>query len=254
MKNTWIVLVLVFWQGLVFGIEQDYYQALMRSGNEAYQSNQWDSALANYEMVLDAGLKSTNLYYNVGNVHFKLGNVSEAILFYERALKLSPGDQDVLYNLNIANTRIIDAMESLPTPFYKDWFTSFRNTFTSKGWSYLGLVFFWLFCASVVLFLLTQQAFVKKLAFVVALPLVLIAATGMVMANQQQNSCTSEDSAIVFQASVNVQSEPSANSTRLFVVHEGLKVSISQQVNNWFEVVLPDGNKGWIHADELQII
>jgi len=254
MKLGWIIGLFVLWQGLVFGVEQDYYQSLINAGNEAYQANEWDEALANYQEVLDAGLMNANIYYNIGNVHYKLGHIPEAILFYERSLKLAPGDPDVSHNLSIANKYILDVMEPLPPLFYEEWMQVFKNSFTAKGWAYIGLICFWLLTATTLVFLLTQQTAIKKFSFVFLFAFIAISGLGFLMAQYQQDSCSAQDTAIIFEASVDMHSEPSSSSTRLYVVHEGLKVSISQLVNNWYEVILPDGSKGWIKASQVQVI
>ena len=254
MKLGWIIGFFVLWQGLVFGVEQDYYQNLIADGNKAYQENDWDAALVNYKEVLDAGLVNANIYYNIGNVYYKLGNIPEAILYYERSLKLAPGDPDVSHNLKIANQYILDVMEPLPPLFYEEWFKIFRNSFTAKGWSFIGLTCFWLLVATILVFLLTQHTAVKKFSFVFVFAFIALSGLGFVMAQSQQDSCSDQDTAIIFEASVDMHSEPSVSSTRLYVVHEGLKVSISQFVNDWYEVILPDGSKGWVKASQVQVI
>jgi tetratricopeptide (TPR) repeat protein len=254
MKSYLIVLLSLLAFLTVQAETNGHYHKLMEEGNFHYQNNAFEEALAKYNEVIDAGFYSAELYYNSGNCYYKLNQIPEAILYYEKALKLDPSDSDAAFNLEIANTQIIDEITPLPTLFYEEWISTFRQTFSSKSWSLISILFFWLLLGTLVTYLLTGNVGVKKLSFVALLFAGVCSLASFRMAGVMHKTETVSAYAIIFEPSVDVRSEPSGDSTRLFVIHEGLKVATESDVNGWVEVVLPDGNKGWVPKDALTVI
>jgi len=127
MKKNIILLLFLFINLLVFGISNDEAEAIFNKGNQAYQDGKYDEALSNYR-ILEADFVSFELLYNIGNTYYKLENIPEAILFYERAKKIDPSNEDLKTNLQIANLKVIDKIDKLPTLAITD----FGNSFVSK--------------------------------------------------------------------------------------------------------------------------
>ncbi len=232
----------------------DHYVRLIEEGNLHYQENAFEEALSKYNQVIDAGFYSSELYYNTGNCYYKLNQIPESILYFEKALKIDPTDSDAAFNLEIANTRIIDEITPLPTLFYEEWMNTFEHTFSSKNWSVISILFFWSMLGTLVTYFLTNHVGVKKLSFVALVFAGTLSLASFRMAIVMHKAESESTSAIIFEASVDVRSEPSEDATRLFVIHEGLKVETESIVKGWVEVVLPDGNKGWVPEEALTLI
>jgi len=226
----------------------------LNQANQLYREAQYQKAAQLYEQVLKNGYESTALYYNLGNCYFKLENIPAAVLAYERAKRLSPRDDDVSYNLRLANLRVVDKIEPLPQLFFIEWWNGFLAWFSSDGWAIFAIVFLWGAGVGGAVFLLFRSAIVQRLAFSVALVSVLCCAISGIGLYQQLYRARSDRSAIVFSPSVSVKSAPDAQSTDLFVIHEGVRVEITDQVGDWKKVRLADGKIGWLPAEEIQLI
>ncbi len=129
-KNIAIILTVILLSGISFSFASEE-TTTFQQGNEYYQQKHYDKAVETYEKLVQSGYEGTSLYYNLGNAYYRTGKVGYAILYYEKALKLSPGDDDIIHNLNIANLKIIDKVESLPEFFLFQWWEGLLAFFSS---------------------------------------------------------------------------------------------------------------------------
>ena len=222
--------------------------------NQLYRSGEYQKAVQLLAQVVKNGYESPALYYNLGNAYFKQNNIPASILNYERAKRLSPNDDDINYNLQLANLRVIDKIEPIPRLFIINWWKSFVNLFSSSGWSWVAIIFLWVaaICGAFI-FVLRSITF-QRLAFVgiiIALFMIVLSAIGMF---QRYQSELKEQWAVVFAQTVSVKSAPDAQSTDLFVLHEGVKVEFLDAVGHWRKIRLADGKVGWLMTETVQVI
>ena len=226
----------------------------LSQANQLYREAQYQKAAQLYEQVLKNGYESAALYYNLGNCYFKLENIPAAVLSYERAKRLSPRDEDVSYNLRLANLRVVDKIEPLPQLFFIEWWNGFLTLFSSDGWAIAAIISLWVAGIGGALFLLFRTAIAQRVAFSVALVSVLSCAISGIGVYQQLRGERADRAAIVFSPSVSVKSAPDAQSTDLFVIHEGVKVELTDEVGDWKKVRLADGKIGWLPVEVIQLI
>ena len=222
--------------------------------NTAYINADYVAAIDGYEKLLDSGLESNWLYLNLGNAYFKRGMNGKAILNYNRALKLAPSDDDIRYNLSIAEARTQDRIESVPVFFVKRWIVSLGRSVGSNTWAVLSLVFFalMLFCTGV--YLLLRRVSFQKAGFCGALVSLLLFVVSVAYASAGRKARLHPDEAVVMSSAAPVKSSPDASSTDIFVLHEGTKVGVRNSLGDWREIVIADGNKGWIQASAIEMI
>ncbi len=249
---TAIVTLCLMWLAPgVCGAQESFFD----EGNQRYQNGDFTSALVSYARILDDGLESGDLYYNIGNTYFKLGELGPAILYYERARRLMPGDDDLLANLALA--RSLTADEITPLPGF--WL------FRAIGW-WVGLLgrpaLVWLVgvayviaIAALILVILRPAtvlaAWARRLAIAGATVTVVF---GLNLAARELGIGAAEE-AVIMAEETEVQSAPSDDSAlQIFAVHEGTKVRIDRRSDEWIEIVLEDGKVGWIRADQLEPI
>lgn len=228
-------------------------EALLKKGNAAYAKEQYKEALAAYQQVLDAGYESAALYFNMGNASYKLNEVPLAILNYEKAQKLTPGDEDLKINLKLANTKITDRIEQVPEFFLNSWWKGFIFFFSAGTLSVLNIVCFLLGFALLIAYLFLVEVFRKKTAFYAGIVVLSLGVLCFVMA-LAQSSYMNKRQAIVFSGAADVKSGPDTKQKTLFVVHAGTKVNIRESNNEWINVELPDGNSGWIPSADVKEI
>lgn len=229
-------------------------QSKWEQANKLYQNDEYTTAILLYEELLNADQHSAQIYYNLGNAYFKNNNLGKAILNYNRALLLDPSDEDIQHNLMIANARTIDKIEPTPQFFIKTWLVDFGGIFSSDTWAILSLVFLGTTLFGVTLWLISTTLPIRKLGFYCALISVVITITSVIYSQSAYNKQTSQSQAIIMNSGAPVKSSPSASGKDLFLLHEGTKVEILNTMDHWDEIVLEDGNKGWIQQSALERI
>jgi len=223
----------------------------LSKANELYKSGKYQDAVLIYEYILDQGYESKELYYNLGNAYYKQNVISKAILYYEKALLLDPNDEDVIYNLELANRFVVDKIEVLPEFFITAWINDLRNMFSSDIWAIISLSSFILMLILISFYLYSHDLVIKKTTFWLSFLILIISATSFIFSFKQKHKILSENTAIVISPSVTVKSSPDASGTDLFVIHEGTKVWIEDKISDWKEIKLSDGSKGWLKKDEI---
>ncbi len=222
--------------------------------DSAYMKNDYTAAIQIYESLLSKG-ESAEVYYNLGNSYYKTDNIAKAILNYERALLLEPGNSDIRANLEVARSKTIDKMEAAPEIFFVSWINDLINCMSERAWSIFAIVFFLLFIVTLYFFIFSKQVLIKKIGFFSSLACLILVVLANIFAAQQKSKLTQRNNAIVMNPSVVVHSTPSESGTNLFVLHEGSKVLIKDNsMKEWKEIQLEDGKVGWIPTEALEVI
>ena len=224
------------------------------SGNEYYQQKKWKESVEAYEAAIGQGMESSELYYNLGNAYYKLKNLPAAILNYERAHLLKPGDEDILYNLKLANEKIADKVAPESKTFPERIWQRLLFLFNTNGWALLAAVLIWIAFGTATVFLFTRNSVTKKITFFSTLITVALAVTSLLMAYESFQYSRSTDTAIVFATNTYIKSEPDASSTDLFILHEGAKVRVINESNGWKKIRFGSNKIGWIRVEDIQMI
>ena len=253
-RRTYILtaLMLVFTAGLVIG--QEERSEKFRKGVEYYTASNYQGALDEWLEIYDTGYRSAELNYNIGNAYFKLNNVPGAILFFERARLLKPGDSNINYNLQIARTLVVDKFEEIPELFFVKWYDFLALILQTNTWAVISIVTFVLFLILLSVYIYSRGYRTKVIGFWTAMLLLLISVSSLAFTVRNRNLVYSSMEAVIFAPSVNGKSSPDSSGTDLFVLHEGSKVKIEDNVGEWYEIKLSDGNKGWVPSNSLTII
>jgi len=219
-----------------------------------YSSGKYQEALDEWMSVYNAGVRSASLDYNIGNAFFKVSNIAGAILYYERALLLKPGDEDIRYNLQIARTLVVDKFVEIPELFFIRWYDFISLSLSSNLWAKISIISFIIFLCSLSLYIFTSRYRYKVIGFWLALFLLLLSIASVSFSMRNKNLIYNNPKAIIFNPLVNGKSSPDNSGTDLFVLHEGTIVTIEDMVGGWYEIRLSDGNKGWIPSNSLEKI
>jgi tetratricopeptide (TPR) repeat protein len=222
---------------------------LMSQGNNYYQKEEYREAIQKYEEILAQGYESPALYYNLGNAYFKIGRIGPSILNYERGLKLNPSDEDIRYNLKLVNARRIDRIEEVPKIFLVSWWVSLVTLFSAEGWLYIVLTFYLLCLLSVALFVSAKRMLARRTAVLtLASSLFLMIFTIIILVTQYQRE-RSNEYGILLESVITVKNAPDSKAGDAFVIHEGIKFEILDELNEWTKIGLADGKVGWLPPD-----
>jgi len=221
---------------------------LFEKANRTYNNSDYTSAITLYDSILTIGLESSELYYNLGNCHYKAQDWANAIWHYEKSLKLEKNDKTI-QNLELANLKIIDRIEEIPQLFYKKWWSSFISLFNTFSWQLISILIIWL---ALTIKILSQFTNYKKeyfLSILYSLALISIFAT---YSSYQKNITKKE--AIIFTSSIVVNSAPTTNSTNLFSLHSGSKIEILDTIGEWINIKIANGSSGWIKESGCKVL
>lgn len=222
--------------------------------DSAYVHGQYQQAISDYETLLKQGA-SADLYYNLGNAYYRTENIPEAVLNYERALLLSPGDRDIRFNLQIARSKTFDKIVPESEMFFVTWYRSLVNMMSVDGWARTALVALAFTIILLLVYLFTDRIWLRKVGFFGGVALLLLFVGANIFAWQQKKDLLNRKGAIIFAPAVTVKSTPAANGTDLFILHEGTKVVITDSsMKDWKEIRIADGKEGWIESKHIRVI
>ena len=228
--------------------------ATKAEADSAYVNGNYQEAIKVYESLLKHG-ESAELYYNLGNAYYRTENITRAVLNYERALLLSPGDGDIRFNLQIARSKTIDKIVPESEMFFVTWYRSLVNIMSVDGWGRMALVSLALVIVLFLVYLFSARVWVQKVGFFGGGILLVVFVFSNFFAWQQRQQLLNREGAIVVAPSVTVKSTPAQNGTDLFILHEGTKVVITDSsMKSWREIRLADGKKGWIESKKIELI
>jgi tetratricopeptide (TPR) repeat protein len=214
--------------------------------NNLYAAGDYREAITHYNMIEASGEVSADLFYNIGNAYFKQNIVSKAILYYERAIKLRPGDPDISHNLALANAMTVDKIEAVPEFFVFTWIKNMRSNAGADMWAWLSIILFALCLLLFGLFLFARNITLRKFSFFLSILILLGSMNCGVFAYYQKKELHDTSAAIITPAVITVKSSPDASGKDLFILHEGTKVTILETLGEWQCIKLADGKQGWI--------
>ncbi len=224
----------------------------------AYREKNYVESIKLYEAQVvrnrSINQESAQLYYNLGNAYFRDNQIAKAIVNYERALLINPGDSDIRHNLRFAKTRIEDKIDSADSFFINKWVRSLQNLYSANTWAIIGVVLFTLFIVAIGVYMISLQLSMRKISFYVGIVLFFAVVITNVFAFQQKRKITNRSTAIVMSASVSIYTSPDAHSQELFRLHEGAKVTIKREEGRWIEIVIANGSVGWLQKMNVEVI
>lgn len=255
LRKVVTVVTLLLSLGASMNIQAKDLDSLWTAGVQAYTDGKFSDASAAWTSIEESGQKSAKLYYNLGNAWFKQGNYPKAILNYERALRLDPSYSDARYNLEFTSNFVQDKIEPVPEFILKSVARKVCYVMGSNAWAVIFLVLLAAALVMGLLFLLGSSVGKRRAGFYCGIVLLLLSAGALSFSVWQKSDSVKTDTAIVMSPVSSVKSSPSSGSSKdLFVIHEGTKVTILDEVGSWKNIALADGRQGWITSNELEVI
>ena len=228
--------------------------SLFHKGNALYEEGKYEEALGVYNQVLQAAQESADLYYNMGNAAYRSNSIGYAILYYEKALKLEPTHDDAASNLEFVSRYRLDAFEEVPQLFLRGWIRGFVHLMPERTWSIFSILFFLIVLSGFLVYLFSKRIGLKKTGFLSALVALLLFGLAFSSAASRHREIIHPDAGIILAPSVVVRSSPSESGTELFILHEGTRIEVNEEVSGWQNIRVIDGREGWILAEDFDSI
>lgn len=246
LTQAFVLVALLFISCFSFG--QDVFQ----KSNEAYKNANYETAIKGYESILAAKKQSPELYFNLGNAHYKLNQIGPAIYYYEKALQLNPKHKDAKINLSIANQKKIDAIKEKPKVGFEALLRKFTSFFHYDTWAIWSIVNVFLVVACFISFSFVKTTFKKRLFFIGILLFAFLMLISLSAGFFERNMVRNEVFAIVFEEEILVKNEPVNQASDAFKLHEGTKVEIISEEDNWSKIYINDDLEGWVLSNQLK--
>lgn len=243
-----IIVVLIF---ISLTIVKADINLVMQKGNEFYKNNQYQLAIDEYNKLIKQGYEGTSIYYNLGNAHYRLGKIGYAILYFEKALKFSPSDEDIKHNLSLARLGMKDKVDTLPPFFIFNIWEGLLASFSVTGWTVVVYIVFIVLLLCIVAYFFSRSATQQRVSFFSGVGFGVLLLLTIALLSVKMNKEFNVKDGIIVESSVIVKSSPDNSSKDEFIIHEGLKVRLEDKVDDWVKIRLDDGKIGWILEKNL---
>ncbi len=243
--------LLIFGAASVRAVDQSSPQTSFFQANTLYKQGEFAAAVTEYEQVVHAGLESAPLYFNLGNAYFKAGDKGRAILNYERALRLQPGDPDVQANLSYARS-LSGGDECAPSLWHSIAFplagrVSARATASTACFLWLlvfGCLAAWHLWRAHPRWLLNLATAAAILWFIACLS----------AASEWWSNRPNQTAVIIAGGSTAARFEPAASGTEHYTLKQGSLVHVVERRDGWWQVARCDGRRGWVDGAALEAL
>ena len=222
------------------------------NANAAYNAGQFENAVILYKKILDNGQHSAELYFNLANSFYRLNQVGESIFYFEKAKQLNPNDQDILVNAAFAQNMAIDAVEVLPKSQITQWKEKTIGLLSQEGWAYFAVFLIWLLVLFWGIYLWNKVPFVKRTFFLLTIVSALLLMGSLSMAFIKSSNAEETTYGILFNQKIEVWAEPNSRAEVLFLLHEGTKVQMLDQLQEWQKIRIANGSEGWIKNGKVR--
>ena len=229
-------------------------EEIFDKANKLYRSGHYEEALTAYLKIEKKGVHSDDLYYNIGNVHYKLNHIAPSIFYYEKALLINPQHQDAKNNLVFAQRMTIDAFESLPKSVFQKINNQIIYPIHYNYWAWIGVILGFMSSFFFLLYYFIGYTGRKRFFFTLSIISFFLFLISISFTIKAKHHDLSNQPAIVFSPKASVKTEPIITAIEIFDLHEGTKVQILEQVDNWYKIKLIDGKIGWIPYDDIKKI
>ncbi|MBK9283391.1 MAG: tetratricopeptide repeat protein [Sphingobacteriaceae bacterium] len=245
-----ISIFFLFLNGLIYAGDGD----LILAAEKAYDTKKYKEAIGHYESLISKGLKSWELYYNLGNAYYRDKQLGKAIYNYELARKLNPNDEDIRINLGIAGSKTVDKIDSKENFFISAVKTNVLASLDTNGWAWTGIVSMFLLCFSIFLFIQSERTSAKRISFFIILLFLISFSLTYFLGYSAYKSKNENKFAILTVREAKIMNEPTQTSSSKFSLHEGTKVRVIEINGDWTLIKLDNGNEGWLKISEIGII
>ena len=253
-KKRYILIIIFISLFVRIAVSQDTNKDKFYQGVTYFTAGSYKEALKIWTDIYNTGYRSANLDYNIGNAYFKLNNIPSAILFYERAYLLKPADENINYNLQIARTLIVDRFQEIPELFFIKWYNFVSLFLSTNSWAKISITSFILFLLLLSLYIYSSRYRHKLIGFWLGVFFIVLSLTSLAFTIRNKSLVYDSRKAIISSPMVNGKSSPDKSGNDIFVLHEGTKVTVEDEVGEWSEIRLSDGNKGWVPLNSIIII
>ena len=229
-------------------------ESIFSQANELYNKGSYIEAINNYKEIIKNDFHSAELYYNLGNAYYRLDSIASSVYYYEKALQLNPNDREIIDNLALVNKTLVDEIDPITTPLIESILKSLSNIFYFETWGYISIFFSFLIVALFLSYYFANSSRIKRLTFILLCISSILMLASLINGNKGYDNYVNNEYAIIYSYETDLKTEPNFRSETLFMLHEGTKVQVIENYNNWIKVRLVNGQIGYIQLIDVKIL
>lgn len=229
-------------------------EKLFSEANTFYKVEDYQRALDVYLSIEEQGYQSSDLYFNLGNTYYKLNKVAPAIYYFEKALKLNPANEDAAFNLAFAKRMTIDVIEELPKTFLQKFSINVIQKLPFDTWALIAVIASFLTALFFLIYFFSSSSKKKLIYFNTTILTLVIMLVTVIFAYKNYDTVQLNRTAIIFATKAVIKNAPTKSSEEAFELHEGTKVIILDELDDWKKIKIADGKVGWINDQLLKEI
>ena len=227
---------------------------IFSQANELYNKGIYIEAINNYKEIIKNDFHSAELYYNLGNAYYRLDSIASSVYYYEKALQLNPNDREIIDNLELINKTLVDEIDPITIPLIESILNSISNIFYFETWGYISIFFSFLIVALFLSYYFANSSRVKRLTFVLLCISSIFMLVSLINGNKGYNNYINNEYAVIYSYETDLKTEPNYRSETLFMLHEGTKIQVLENYNNWIKIRLVNGQVGYIQLIDVKIL
>ncbi len=247
-------IVILFFLFVSFFTNAQPLSEVFEQGNQLYKNADYRGAINTYHKIENTGFQSDALYFNLANSYYKLNEVAPSVYYYEKAIKLNPMNEDAKYNLVLANRLTIDQIDEVPKTLLQRFEANVLHKFSIHQWAVISIVFSVLTALVFLMYYFSLSSLLKRIFFSLSLVTFSLMLISVMIAYAGLDYHKKNQPAIVFSEKAQIKNAPTFNSEDVFTLHEGTKVMVLDEVDDWYKIKLSDGKIGWVRTGVLKII
>ena len=227
---------------------------IFSQANELYNKGSYIEAINNYKEIIKNDFHSAELYYNLGNAYYRLDSIASSVYYYEKALQLNPNDRETIDNLELINKTLVDEIDPITIPLIESILNRVSNIFYFETWGYISIFFSFLIVALFLSYYFANSSRVKRLTFVLLCISSIFMLVSLINGNKGYNNYINNEYAVIYSYETDLKTEPNYRSETLFMLHEGTKIQVLENYNNWIKIRLVNGQVGYIQLIDVKIL
>ena len=227
---------------------------IFSQANELYNKGSYIEAINNYKEIIKNDFHSAELYYNLGNAYYRLDSIASSVYYYEKALQLNPNDREIIDNLELINKTLVDEIDPITIPLIESILNRASNIFYFETWGYISIFFSFLIVALFLSYYFANSSRGKRLTFVLLCISSIFILVSLINGNKGYNNYINNEYAVIYSYETDLKTEPNYRSETLFMLHEGTKIQVLENYNNWIKIRLVNGQVGYIQLIDVKIL
>tara|TARA_B100000029_G_scaffold233404_1_gene230712 strand:- start:1758 stop:2522 length:765 start_codon:yes stop_codon:yes gene_type:complete len=254
MKKSLIVLNIIYLISSINLLAQVDAEKLFNTGNELYNEGRNIEAINYYKQIINNDIHSAELYYNMANAYYKIDSIASSIYYYEKALALNPSDKEIINNLKLVNNALVDEINPIAEPIFQSILNQFSNIFYFESWGYISIFFSFLIVVLFLTYYFAKETRIKRVTFISLCTAVILMLISLVNGYRGFDNIVNDKYAIIYAYETDLKTEPNNRSETLFMLHEGTKVKVLENYNNWIKIQLTNGQIGFLQLIDVKIL